>query len=470
LIGLSGVFLTAAGVFAFAGALFALLYLGRPSGEHRLAAALSLDCSAVTFGLALDPTRAELPSRVGLLLAFALVAHLGLRDPGGRGTPTVRRAAYALAIVCSALDVSGALHPRHAGAIFCAFGAIAAIILLRSSSRAYIAGRRECGSVVLGAGLLLVTVASDGLYAAGLTNTGYLAPLGLLALVCGLAAKLAFEHAMVWSRFEAIKRELRDSHDELRAIRETLLSREQLAAVGELAAVVAHEVRNPLAILGNAVAGLRKESIAATDRATLLEIIDSEATRLNRIVTDLLSFSRPVTLQRGSVQLNDLIDRALKLVSTRTGVNVDHQMLLPSARVWADSNLLRQVFDNLIDNAIQAMESGGTLTVRVRSANGDDADIAVDIIDTGEGMDAAVRGRAKDPFFTTRPSGTGLGLAIVDRIVGAHGGRLEIESRTGEGTKVTVHLPTGANEPPSSRPPPSLSSQASLVTKGAVGS
>jgi signal transduction histidine kinase len=266
-------------------------------------------------------------------------------------------------------------------------------------------------------------------------------------------------------------RELRSSREELLATRETLSSREQLAAVGELAAVVAHEVRNPLAILGNAVAGLRKDNIAATDRATLLEIIDSEATRLNRIVTDLLSFSRPVTLQRGSVQLNDLIDRALKLASTRTEVNVDQQMLLPSARVWADSNLLRQVFDNLIDNAIQAMESGGTLTVRVRLADTEeDEGIAVDIIDTGEGMDAAVRRRAKDPFFTTRPSGTGLGLAIVDRIVDAHGGRLEIDSRAGEGTKVTVHLPTGSNEPPSSIPPLGRSSETSAATKGALES
>lgn len=266
-------------------------------------------------------------------------------------------------------------------------------------------------------------------------------------------------------------RELRSSREELVATRETLSSREQLAAVGELAAVVAHEVRNPLAILGNAVAGLRKDNIAATDRATLLEIIDSEATRLNRIVTDLLSFSRPVTLQRGSVQLNDLIDRALKLASTRTEVSVDQQMLLPYARVWADSNLLRQVFDNLIENAIQAMESGGTLTVRVRLSNTEkDEGIAIDIIDTGEGMDAAVHRRAKDPFFTTRPSGTGLGLAIVDRIVDAHGGRLEIDSRAGEGTKVTVHLPTGSSEPPSSRPPAGRSSEASAATKGALES
>jgi signal transduction histidine kinase len=118
--------------------------------------------------------------------------------------------------------------------------------------------------------------------------------------------------------------------------------------------------------------------------------------------------------------------------------------------------LLRQVFDNLIDNACQAMGGGGTLTVRIRASQDEGVDgLAVDIIDTGEGMDTQVRSRALDPFFTTRPSGTGLGLAIVDRIVEAHGGNLRIESHTGEGTTVTVFLPHGsASEPPLSKPRP----------------
>ena len=119
-------------------------------------------------------------------------------------------------------------------------------------------------------------------------------------------------------------------------------------------------------------------------------------------------------------------------------------------RLWGDANLLRQVFDNLIDNAVQAMASGGVLTIRVRAVTEDGTDgLAVDIIDTGEGMDTQVRSRARDPFFTTRPSGTGLGLAIVDRIVEAHGGHLAIDSRAGEGTTVTVFLPHGSpSEPP----------------------
>jgi signal transduction histidine kinase len=103
------------------------------------------------------------------------------------------------------------------------------------------------------------------------------------------------------------------------------------------------------------------------------------------------------------------------------------------------------------------MGSAGALTVRVRVDSEDGVDgLAVDIIDTGEGMDTQVRSRALDPFFTTRPSGTGLGLAIVDRIVDAHGGRLAIDSRTGEGTTVTVFLPHGSP----SEPPPAPRSRA----------
>jgi signal transduction histidine kinase len=450
MIGWSGVLLMAGGVLAFAGAFFALLAAKRSSAEHRLTSALCLVSAATTLGMATG--RAELPERVGLLLCFALVAQLAVRDSFARRAPNARRAIYAAAAGFAALDAWDVLDPRLASMLPYVGGVAAAILLLASLARAYIDGRREVGGAIFGSGLLLVTVLYDAFL-----PPPVLVPLGLLALASGLTAKLALEHVEVRQRLDARKRELRTrtrelmhSNDELRATQATLSSKEHLAAVGELAAVVAHEVRNPLAILGNAVSSLRKETLAADDRATLLEIIDSEASRLNRIVTDLLSFSRPITLQRGTVQIAELIDRALSLAAKKAEIRVDRQVLLDGARVWADRNLLRQVFDNLVENAMQAMESGGTLTVRV--SPGEDGAVAVEIIDTGEGMDTAVRARAKDPFFTTRPSGTGLGLAIVDRIIGAHGGRLEIDSHAGEGTKITIHLPSSSSEPPTSRP------------------
>jgi signal transduction histidine kinase len=117
-------------------------------------------------------------------------------------------------------------------------------------------------------------------------------------------------------------------------------------------------------------------------------------------------------------------------------------------RVWADAGLIRQVIDNLIDNAIQAMSGGGTLTVTLVNTEVEGVrGVEIQIQDTGEGMDTQVRARALDPFFTTRPSGTGLGLAIVARIVDAHGGVLRIKSKAGAGTVMHVFLPLTA-EPP----------------------
>jgi len=185
-----------------------------------------------------------------------------------------------------------------------------------------------------------------------------------------------------------------------------------------------------------------------------------EATDADRLVRLLAIAVAPVLdAQQRRVDLGDELalaiarpelDRALGLViRDRKGLAAQLQVERREARIWGDPNLLRQVFENLIVNAAQAMAMEGTLTVKVRTAEVDGVEgVAVDIIDTGEGMDTQVRLRARDPFFTTRPSGTGLGLAIVDRIVGAHGGHLGIDSRAGEGTTVTVFLPArSADEP-----------------------
>src|SRR6185436_3290504 len=122
-------------------------------------------------------------------------------------------------------------------------------------------------------------------------------------------------------------------------------------------------------------------------------------------------------------------------------IGLEHELVEPepTAPVWADPNLVRQVTDNLIDNAIQAMSGGGVLTVTLVNVELDGAaGVEIQIQDTGDGMDTEVRARALDPFFTTRPSGTGLGLSIVARIVDAHGGALRIRSKAGSGTAMHV--------------------------------
>jgi signal transduction histidine kinase len=217
--------------------------------------------------------------------------------------------------------------------------------------------------------------------------------------------------------------------------------------------VVAHEVRNPLAIISNAVATLRRDGVPDDDRATLLTILDEETSRLNRLVGDLLRYARPIALERQLVSLREIVERGLSLADNRVDLSVELHEPEPTARIWADAGLVRQVFDNLIDNAIQAMSSGGVLTVTLVNLELDGArGVEVQIQDTGEGMDTEVRARALDPFFTTRPSGTGLGLAIVARIVDAHGGVLRIKSKAGSGTVMHVFLPLSSEAPEPRRP------------------
>ncbi len=177
---------------------------------------------------------------------------------------------------------------------------------------------------------------------------------------------------------------------------------------------------------------MRRSGIAPEDRDTLLGILDEETTRLNHLVGDLLRYARPIDLDRQQVSLRELVGRGMALAEGKLDLVAELVEPEPTEKVWADPNLIRQVIDNLISNAIQAMSGGGTLTVTLINLEADGVrGVELQIQDTGEGMDTQVRSRALDPFFTTRPSGTGLGLAIVARIVDAHGGVLRIKSKAG---------------------------------------
>jgi signal transduction histidine kinase len=483
-----------AGVELLAALIFAFQFARRSADrEYGVAALLCLAACEHAAGSLLsaratDAAGALAADRVGWLglLAFLPMAiHFALAYRGVRPSWRVLAAPYGLALVFVALDARGDLHaadgavPRAPGLLVGATDAVhrvaplgpagvaaylgaivATAAVLVIVARAYLAGRREALAVVVGTTVLLATAINDLGVASGAFTTGYLVDAGIAAFVVGIATTPSARYALVGLELERRTRELRTrtrelrrSYEELRTAQEELVKKEQLAVVGELAAVIAHEVRNPLAIISNAVAGLRKQAISREDHDTLLTILDEETNRLNRLVTDLLRYARPVNIQRQQFSLADLLDRTLGLVHTdRTSIKIELKVECHEGRIWGDANLLRQVFDNLVDNGVQAMGTTGTLTVRLRAATEDGVDgLAVDIIDTGEGMDTQVRSRARDPFFTTRPSGTGLGLAIVDRIVDAHGGHFAIDSRSGEGTTVTVFLPHGS---PSEPPPP----------------
>jgi len=249
--------------------------------------------------------------------------------------------------------------------------------------------------------------------------------------------------------------ELSRSYEELRAAQEELVRKEQLAAVGELSAVIAHEVRNPLAIITTAVATLRREGLGEDDRQTLLGILDEESSRLNRLVGDLLRYAKPVRCERQLVAPREIVDRALALAQNQPGLDVSLVELTTPEKIYADPMLLRQVFENIVTNAMQAMPEGGSLKATLAThLEGGVPGVEIRIADTGEGMDTQVRDRAFDPFFTTRAAGTGLGLAIVARIVDAHGGRLRIYSEFGAGTEVAIFLPQHGEPAPGRRSVP----------------
>jgi signal transduction histidine kinase len=240
--------------------------------------------------------------------------------------------------------------------------------------------------------------------------------------------------------------ELRRSYDELRHVQEELVHKEQLAAVGELSAVIAHEVRNPLAVLKNAVSGLRRQELSTEDRATLFSILDEETDRLNRLVRDLLAYARPVEPQSTPLPVEPIVRKAIDLAfrgnARSSSIDIKVELAGVPASVEGDKDLIERALINIVENALQAMPNGGRLVVTGMAAEYEgELMVTLAFRDTGEGMDTLVRSRARDPFFTTRPSGTGLGLAIVERVIRAHGGTVELAKNDDAGSTVKVTLP-----------------------------
>lgn len=218
---------------------------------------------------------------------------------------------------------------------------------------------------------------------------------------------------------------------------------ETLAEVGALAAGIAHELRNGLKPIAGSVEYLQRELQLEGEEAQLIDLIARESNRLNKFVTDLLSYSRerdlglvPMDLDE---QLRDLVNALAHDPRRGTGVQVRLEGGPGSAWVSIDPEQMQQVWLNLASNAMEAMGDKGTFTVRW-SVSADGA-VVVDLMDSGSGIAAEDLPRVGEPFFTTKRGGTGLGLAIAQRIVERHGGVLTLESEAGRGTTARVQLP-----------------------------
>jgi PAS domain S-box-containing protein len=234
--------------------------------------------------------------------------------------------------------------------------------------------------------------------------------------------------------------DLRRSYADLARAQDQLVRQERLAALGELAAVVAHEVRNPLGAIFNSLVRLRRLVRPSGDAKMLFDIVAEEADHLNRIVGELLEFAKPSPPTLRPEPLDRVLDEAVAAALARTGDRVTLVRDVPDGLplIPMDARLVRQAVLNVALNAVQAMPEGGTLSVSAR-LEGETA--MIELSDTGPGIPAEVRQRIFEPFFTTKATGTGLGLAVVKRILDDHRGRVEVRAPATGGTVFTLQLP-----------------------------
>ena len=236
----------------------------------------------------------------------------------------------------------------------------------------------------------------------------------------------------------------------VRKLEERLQRRDRLTAMGEMVGRIAHEIRNPLGSVELFASMLRRDLINDPQGYAYTEHISSAVQAMDRLLSNLLLYTRPMSPSPDWHSADALVRESLVLAAHATmGVTVEVQNQTGEAvpMLWCDANQLKQVLVNLVMNAAQAMAGSGKLTVTVASDSGPSGErlgLRLSVSDTGGGIDPALLSRIFDPFFTTREEGTGLGLAIVHAVVEGHRGRVEVESRVGIGTTMTIVLPQGA--------------------------
>lgn len=250
--------------------------------------------------------------------------------------------------------------------------------------------------------------------------------------------KLARNFNTMVERLDEVQKELERYHAQ------RMERAEALANIGVLAAGLAHEIKNPLAGIAGAMQILIHDLPKGDPKREVFEEIAVQVRRIEKTVTDLLSFARPQPPEFALVDLSETLRAALFLVrqhSEAKQITFQEELAPALPPVRADPRQIQQVFLNLVLNAVQAMPTGGKVVVRTQSVKGAGGLVQAEVEDTGPGIPDDVREHIFEPFFTTKHKGTGLGLAIVRRIVAEHGGEIEVASVLGHGTTFTVTLP-----------------------------
>jgi two-component system, NtrC family, sensor histidine kinase HydH len=224
-------------------------------------------------------------------------------------------------------------------------------------------------------------------------------------------------------------------------LKERLSQAERLSALGEMAAGISHEIRNPLGIIRSSAELLKKKVAKIDPSNTMPDIIVEESSRLNSIITDFINFAKPGSPRLNLCRIEDVIEKNITFLSMQMKekgytLKKDYQNHLPE--IQADADMLYQSFLNIFLNAMQAMPNGGIIKVAIRS-NGKAVFINFD--DEGQGIANEILEKIWDPFFTTKETGTGLGLGMVKNIIESHGGNIQIVNKIEGGTRVTVEMP-----------------------------
>ncbi len=233
-------------------------------------------------------------------------------------------------------------------------------------------------------------------------------------------------------------------------LKERLSKAEKLSAIGEMAAGISHEIRNPLGIIRSSAELLKKKVIKHDPSNTIPDIIVEESSRLNQIITDFINYARPRIPNLAPCHIEEVIEKNLTFLASQIEeegylIKKNYQKSMPE--IMADASMLYQSFLNILINAMQAMPDGGRIQIEVSS---NARVVSVNFDDEGRGIPEDNLEKIWDPFFTTKEKGSGLGLGIVKNIVEAHGGSIQISNREMRGARVTIELPVVRDdEPPS---------------------
>jgi len=264
--------------------------------------------------------------------------------------------------------------------------------------------------------------------------------LELLAMLASLVARV-WDNATLYEALRRRNEELSESYRRLRHAQAKLLQQERLALLGQMAAIVAHEIRNPLTAIRGFVQRIRRSFPEGNRQCRYCQIILEEVDKLNRVTRDITDFAGRPTPELKPTDVSGLLDTVLVMAEQQASekqINIEKQYdAVPP--IPLDERQMQQVFSNIVRNAIQATPPGGRIVV---GAEGEDDGLHVFVSDNGPGVSEDVRQHMFDPFFTTRTHGTGLGLALVQKIVESHRGRVEVASEPGRGATFTVILPT----------------------------